>query len=177
MKPSFEELAQQAQQGDKKAYAQLLTQLSSKGRAFILKRLSQRNDVEDIVQEILLSIHHTLPTYQPQQPFEPWFYTICRYRLMDHLRSSYRKNAHESNLEEPEKEDSEEKNVTETLENREQVNKALQILSEKQRKIVLMMKVHGYSAAEVALKMNMNLSAVKVTAHRALKKMKDVLDD
>ena len=49
----------------------------------------------------------------------------------------------------------------------------MQDLPEKQRKILLLMKGEGLTAAEVALKLNMSISAVKVSAHRSIKKLKD----
>lgn len=52
---------------------------------------------------------------------------------------------------------------------------ALAQLPDKQRKIINMMKLDGYSVAETATEMKMSESAVKVAAHRGYRKMQDWL--
>ena len=48
-------------------------------------------------------------------------------------------------------------------------------LPDKQRKVFELIKLHGYSAQEVADEMGMSVSAVKVSAHRTMNKLKDRL--
>ena len=56
------------------------------------------------------------------------------------------------------------------------VEKALMTFPDKQQKIFRLIKIEGYSAAEVAEKMAMTESAVKVSAHRTLEKLKQNLN-
>lgn len=168
---SLEELMRLAQQGDKKAYASLLRAIAPLLKAFVLKRLNNPADADDVVQEILMSIHRASHTYDTDRPFKVWMFTIARYRLNDHLRSIYakREKGRDVNLEAGAYQLSHPENVTETYENREYLDKVMASLPAKQRKIVTMMKIEGYSAQETAQKMNMSESAVKVSAHRAYK--------
>ena len=46
-----------AQQGDRHAYEALLTEVATMLRVFVRKRVKRREWIEDLVQEILLSIH------------------------------------------------------------------------------------------------------------------------
>ena len=55
------------------------------------------------------------------------------------------------------------------------IESALADLPENQRKVFEMIKIHGYSAKEVADEMGMSVSAVKVSAHRTMNKLKDRL--
>lgn len=61
--------------------------------------------------------------------------------------------------------------VTENWDQIEYLSKILDSLPEKQKKIVTMMKIEGYTAEDAAKKMNMSVSAVKVAAHRAYKSL------
>jgi RNA polymerase sigma-70 factor (ECF subfamily) len=49
---------------------------------------------------------------------------------------------------------------------------ALQQLPDKQRRVVELLKLEGFSVKEAALKLGMTESALKVSAHRAYKAMK-----
>ena len=46
-------------------------------RAFIMRRLGASADVEDVVQNILLSIHRAGHTYDTQRPFKIWMFAIA----------------------------------------------------------------------------------------------------
>jgi RNA polymerase sigma-70 factor (ECF subfamily) len=98
-------------------------------------------------------------------------FTIARYRLSDHLRNIYSKKDKgiDITIDEVDYDLSSEENVTKTYENQEYLNKIIGTLPLKQRKIVTMMKIEGYSVKETAIAMNMSESAVKVSAHRAYK--------
>ena len=127
------------------------------------------------MQEILLAIHKTRHTYNADEPFERWMYGLARYKMIDYLRKMTRHTQKEV--------------LTDNLEtflhipsnsNKEGVpaqdlEEALAQLTKKQRKIINMMKLDGYSTAETAAEMQMSESAVKVAAHRGYKKMQDWL--
>lgn len=160
-----------AQQGDRQAYARIFQEITPILRSFVGKKLSRPEDAEDVVQEILISIHKASHTYDTERPFKTWMFTIARYRLSDHLRTIYSKKEKGSdvNIDEEAFQLSNDENVTKIYENHEYLSKIMQSLPVKQRKIVTMMKIEGYSVQETARAMNMSESAVKVSAHRAYK--------
>lgn len=167
---SLEDLMRLAQQGDKKAYAALFRAITPLLKAFISRRLAAA-DVDDVVQEILMSIHRAGHTYDTDRPFKVWMFTIARYRLNDHLRRLYKKGAFpEISLDDLTHEISA-ADVTEQRDRREYLNRVLSSLPEKQKKIVTMMKIEGYTAEDTAKTMKMSVSAVKVAAHRAYKSL------
>src|SRR5262245_62978295 len=60
-----------AQAGDKIVYEQLLRSLLPDLRLFIRGRV-ESSVVEDVVQNVLLSIHRARHTYRSERPFGPW---------------------------------------------------------------------------------------------------------
>lgn len=167
----LEQLMCLAQQGDNRAYAHLFQQITPILRAFVSKKLNNPQDTEDVVQEILISIHNASHTYDTDRPFKAWMFTIARYRLSDHLRTLYAKieKGRDVNFEDEAYQLSSSENVTQIYENREYLCKIINSLPKKQQKIVTMMKIEGYSAQETAQKLKMSETAVKVSAHRAYK--------
>jgi len=82
------------QAGDAAAYRVFLKELSAHLRAFLRRRLSGLPDeVEDLVQETLLAVHHQRHTYDAGQPLTAWLQAIARYKLVDLLRRRARSDA------------------------------------------------------------------------------------
>src|SRR3546814_20734998 len=79
------DLMRSAQKGDKAAYARLLGEVSPLLRQVVQRRyyFLQPPDIEDIVQEILLSLHIARATSDPQRPFLPWLMAIARNSMAD----------------------------------------------------------------------------------------------
>ncbi len=161
-------LMRRSQQGDKQAYNTLLRSIMPILRGFVIRRLGPGADVEDVVQNILLSIHRAGHTYDTDRPFKIWMFAIARHRLNDHLRHIYKRNVPEVPFDDLANE-IQGHDVTAERERSEYLKTMLDRLPDRQRQIVTMMKVEGYSVHDVAARMNMSVSAVKVAAHRAYK--------
>ena len=56
----------QALSGDKRAYEKLLNEIAGFARNYVRRRLASPTDHDDVVQEILLSVHKALHTYDPR---------------------------------------------------------------------------------------------------------------
>ena len=89
MTPDAEQLATRylaaAQAGDAIAYDALLRLLAEAARVFVGRRIAWADWGEDVVQDILLTVHRVRQTYDPARPFGPWFYAIASARLIDAL--------------------------------------------------------------------------------------------
>ena len=74
-----------AQGGDRASYDKLLRQLLPALRVTVrYKRpFLQPADIEDLVQDILMSLHSVRATYDPERPFLPWLMAIARNRMAD----------------------------------------------------------------------------------------------
>lgn len=167
-------LAAKAQKGDSAAYHELLTDVVPVIRRAVIKSMPSPDQADDVVQEVLISIHKALHTYEPDRPFTPWLMAIVNFRRSDFLRQHY---ATQKNKQLP----------LETADNSDYVDKgesdasfkdieaALDSLPDKQKDVVKLLKIEGYSTKEVSEKTGLSESAVKVTMHRALQKLKEKL--
>lgn len=72
--------------GNQRAYASLLHETTRLLRPFLAKRLSIANEVNDLMQEILLSIHKARHAYDGNRPYTSRVSAIVKFRLQDHLR-------------------------------------------------------------------------------------------
>lgn len=171
----LETLMELAQAGDNNAYRHLLIHITKILRNFLNKRLFYKEIIEDVLQEILISIHKARHTYDSSRPFVPWVIAIAKFRLTDHLRKSYRAADNQMfYIEEISHEM--ENNVTNEDGEYEYLYKAIEELPQKQKNVVTLMKIEGLSVKEVAKECNMSESAVKTTAHRAYKMLKLIIE-
>ena len=168
-------LMRQALAGDQRAYAELLRETARFLRPFLSRRLSADSEVDDLLQEILISIHKARHTYDGHRPYRPWAYAIAKFRLQDHLRAHYADRLrHAEDV--AELENILHENVTETGISYESISGEIDKLPEKQSTILRLMHRDGYTAKEAAQKLGMNESAVKVAAHRAYKTLRQKLE-
>lgn len=169
-------LMRQALAGDQAAYVKVLRATAQLLRPYLFRRLLFANDVDDVLQEILVSIHKARHTYDGERPFTPWVYAIARFRLQDYLRSHYADDIkHAVDIADLENDLSED--VTESGISYESISGEIEKLPEKQAAILQLMHQEGYTAKEVAAKLGMNESAVKVAAHRAYKVLRKRLEE
>jgi len=162
--------------GDQRTYAELLQATSRLLQPYLSKRLNSASEVDDVLQEILISVHKARHTYDGKRPYKPWVYAIAKFRLHDHLRAHYNDQLHHaddlSEIEEILPED-----VTEPVLSYESISIEVEKLPEKQATILRLMHQEGYTAREVAEKIGMSESAVKVAAHRAYKVLRKKLEE
>jgi RNA polymerase sigma-70 factor (ECF subfamily) len=171
---NLEALMRQSLAGDQRAYATLLTETTRLLRPFLSKRLRFSNEVDDLLQEILITIHKARHTYDGKRPYKPWAYAIAKFRLLDHLRAHYSDQLRRA-IDFDELEENLHEHVTESEMSYESISGEVQRLPEKQALILQLMHQEGYTAKEVAEKIGMTESAVKVAAHRAYKILRERL--
>lgn len=156
--------------GDQTAYATFLSTITPMLRRMVGRRLANA-EVEDVVQEVLISIHKARHTYDGERPIMPWLASIANFRITDHLRKHYAQMRHQTcDIADFENILSD---VTEEAGDNESIDELLEDVPEKHKKILTMMHVEGYTAKEVGKQLGMNESAVKVAAHRAIKKIRE----
>lgn len=159
--------------GDKVAYQQFLLALIPVLRGRTRRKLPDP-DVEDVVQEILISVHKARHTYDGKRPVMPWVMAIARYRIANHLRKMYSRKAHQlldiDDLKETLAD------VTNPAPGNEVGEELLSGVPEREQKILTLMHVQGFTAKETGEQLGMKESAVKVAALRAIKKIRLRLD-
>jgi RNA polymerase sigma-70 factor (ECF subfamily) len=165
---------QVAQDGDKAAYGALLTDIMPLLRAVVQRTWRNPHDVEDIVQDVLLSLHAVRHTYDPGRPFVPWLLTIARRRIADAARRSSSRSARETTVEVlPETfSGAETKNEQESSDDQVAIRQALAGLSGGQREAVELLKLQGLSLHEAAAITGKSVAALKINVHRGLKALR-----
>jgi RNA polymerase sigma-70 factor, ECF subfamily len=167
----LEHLMKKAQSGDASAYAELFRTITPIIKNYLFKKISDQSYVEDILQEILISIHKASNTYDTERPFLKWMFAIVYFRVNDYLRKYYKNPLKGSVDISTVSEFGIIEDVTFEDNMSEYIDVLMKDLPEKQKAVVTMMKLEGYSAEETAEKLEMSVSAVKVSAHRAYKSM------
>jgi RNA polymerase sigma factor (sigma-70 family) len=172
-------LMRKAQDGDKAAYASLLRELLP-----ILKRVIQARvgflpvmDREDLVQDILMSVHAARATYDPARPFKPWLMTIAHNRLVDQARRNSRRAANEIAVDEypTDAADTGASPAADRYGDPEQLRAAIKVLPKGQRSAIELLKLREMSLKEASQATGMSISALKVSVHRAIKTLRTSL--
>lgn len=161
------QLMQSALAGNQRVYQTFLGEIARHLKPFLLTRVPPA-DVDDVLQDILISIHKARHTYDGRRPVLPWVAAIARFRLADYLRRHYAE-ARYPRTDIAELENSLSADVTEPAGASESISEAVLQLPERQQKILHLMHTEGYTAKEVGAQLGMKESAVKVAAHRAYK--------
>ncbi len=153
--------------GDEGAYRHLLHALRRLLIAYYGRRMAAaaRGDVEDIVQETLLSLHAKRETYDRARPFTAWFFSIARYKLIDHYRGRGARLLAEVELDETLEAEPSVDAVTARMD----VERLLDELPERQRDLIRRVKLEGHSIAEAAQQSGQTELAARVGIHRTLK--------
>src|ERR1700693_5662568 len=158
-----------AMTGDAGAYRQLLVSLAPHVRAVDRSRCrslgASEGEVEDIVQEVLLTIHLKQGTWDRSRPIGPWVAAITRNKLIDILRQ---RGQHITVPIEDFMDSLQAEDLTPELSTRD-IDTLLGHLKPRPREIVRFISVNGSSIRETADRLQMTEGAVRVTLHRALK--------
>ena len=171
-------LMQSAQDGNNAAYATLLAELLPVLRGTVRRRWRSPQDVEDIVQDILMSLHTVRQTFDPSRPFMPWLMTIASRRIADAARRLSSRATHETTVETmPETFSGDDtKSDQDVSDDQEAIRMAMAALPEGQREAIELMKLQGLSLQEASVRTGKSVAALKVTVHRAIKAMRATLD-
>ena len=163
-----------AQQGEEEAYAELLVLLTRATRNYVRSRIGPAAWMDDAVQETLVAVHHARHTYDGRRPFGPWFYAIARHRFLDVLRREQRIGRREVlGGEFPEWATAADEGASRV--DMDAVRQALASLPPRQREIVEAMKLRDESVRDIAARMGMTMTSVKVTAHRGYRMLRCLL--
>lgn len=171
-------LMRAAQDGDNGAYSRLLAEMLPLLRGYVGRKWRSPQDVEDIVQDILMSLHSVRHTYDPGRPFIPWLMTISSRRIADAARRLSSRASHETTVETmPETFSGDDtKSAQDTSDDQEALQLALSSLPEGQRRAIELMKLQGLSLQEASDRTGKSVASLKVTVHRAVRAMRGTLE-
>jgi RNA polymerase sigma-70 factor (ECF subfamily) len=173
-------LVRRAQNDDEAAFREIVERYQSKVFSIIHGIVRQRNDVEDIAQQVFAKVYLSLKNFDFRSSLITWIYKITVNECFDYLRKrKVRKLVYESDLSEDEvrRVENTEPSVNRTLPadaslaQRDYVLKLLSRVSEEERMLLMMKEVEGYSVEELAAQTGMNENTIKVKLFRARQKL------
>ena len=171
-------LMQAAQAGDGEAYVALLGAVAPRVRQVVRRQrgFAGPEDVEDLVQDVLLSLHVARATYDPERPFVPWLLAIVRNRLADGARRHVRQAAHEVTVDDLAVTfgDTAANTIMEAGDTRA-LKDAVQALPPGQRQAIELLKLREMSLKEAAEASGVSVGALKVATHRAMRALHRIL--
>lgn len=173
-------LMQAAQAGDRVAYRSLLERLAPRLRMVVKRRAPwlDHDEIEDLVQETLVSVHLARASYDPARPFLPWLTAIARCRIADAARAYGRRTALDVAMSESAETfyASATNNHAENVVNFLAVRRALVALSPAERDALTMLRLRQLTLAEASEESGTSVAALKVAVHRAGNRLRAVLE-
>ncbi|HEY6832264.1 MAG TPA: sigma-70 family RNA polymerase sigma factor [Pseudolabrys sp.] len=161
--------------GDAAAYERMLKEVATVLRRSLGPRLVRvglgAHESEDLVQEILIGLHAKRHTWDPARPFLPWLHAITRYKLIDFMRHRRRETRLRVDLPLEDWLEIVESPADEAYRASWEVDRHLAVLPVSQRKIVRAIAVEGASVRNVARGLATSEGAVRVTLHRAIRRL------
>ena len=174
------ELVRRAQREDKEAFEELIRRHQRRVFAVASGILRRREDVEDIAQQVFVKAYFSLKRFDQRAAFSTWLYKITVNECWDLLRKKkVRPLVYEADLSEEQArmiETSGEKgstapDISERLEARERVERLLEDLDERDRLMLILKEVEGFSIEEIAEVLELNANTVKVRLFRARRRV------
>lgn len=172
-------LLQAAQRGDGAAYAELLAAVTPRIRRIVARRRGFAGvaETEDLVQEVLLSLHAVRATYDSSRPFVPWLLAIVRHRLADGARRYARTIRREIDIDEIDVTflEAEANEPIGALGDADALRAAVEALPDGQRQAIELLKLKELSLKEAAEITGTSVGALKVATHRAMAALRQAL--
>jgi RNA polymerase sigma-70 factor (ECF subfamily) len=169
-------LMARAQDGDRAAYRSLLREIEPYVRSMAMRCFNRPVDAEDVVQDVLLTVHAIRNTYDPKRPFGPWLVAIANRRIIDRLRRHTRQKTREIELSAEHETFAEEPaNLDSTISAEIALVGAIDQLPPDQREAIRMLKLNEMSLKEASLASGRSITALKVATHRAIRNLRRLL--
>jgi RNA polymerase sigma-70 factor (ECF subfamily) len=172
----WSKLMAQAQDGNREAYRRLLEGITPYLRSLARRCFKESADVEDVVQDVLLTVHTVRFTYDPARPFGPWLAAIASRRIIDRLRRDIRRRAREVAL------SADHETFADAATNLDKdalgeaaLSHAIERLPPDQRQTIKMLKLDEMSLKEAATASGRSIPSLKVATHRAIKSLRRLL--
>ena len=162
------QLARQATGGDLDAFEQLVRRLQRQLYGFAFQHLRDRDEAHDLTQEIFVKLYRNLARYDPERPFEPWFWKLAANTTINYRRKRIPLPA------EPSPED-ESRAAEPAAQHDPGLVDALAQLDPAYRLPVLLHYYADLSLEQVGLSLNLSVAAVKSRLHRARAQLRNSL--
>lgn len=161
------------QKGSMDDFSALYAELSHPLVRYLWTFVRNTTTAEDLLQDTFLQIHRARHTYTPRRPVRPWVYAIARHVALMHLRSTRRRKEYLPAEDLPEVPVPPE---IDRLADRATVFRLLEALPRSGREVLILHHLLGMSFGEIAAILGLAAGTAKVRAHRALKALREKIE-
>jgi len=174
------ELVRRAQREDKESFEELIRRHQHRVFAVAGGILRRREDVEDIAQQVFVKAYFSLKRFDQRAAFSTWLYKITVNECWDLLRKKkVRPLVYEADLSEEQarqvstagEKGNAGPDISDRIEARERVENLLEGLDERDRLMLILKEVEGFSIEEIAEVLELNGNTVKVRLFRARRRI------
>ncbi len=163
-----DELVLQAKAGDAPAFGGLYDLFAPRVYRFLLARVHEPADAEDLLQHVFVKAVEALPRYEPRGlPFAAWLFRIARNAVIDFSRAHRRTEPIEAVADRFDG-DLDPATQLEAVADRDRVRAALATLTPEQREVVIYRFFANLSGAEIALVMGKREGSIRALQFRAI---------
>jgi RNA polymerase sigma-70 factor (ECF subfamily) len=173
-------LVRRIQAEDELAFREIVERYQAKVFSIIYGILRNRNDAEDIAQQVFAKIYFSIKNFDFRSSLLTWIYKITVNECYDYLRKKrVRKLVYESDfsaddslrMQNSEPATDQAPAVDRQLAQHDLILKLLSKISDEDRSLILMKEVEGHSVEELAQMTGMNENTIKVKLFRARQKL------
>ena len=144
---------------------------------FLICFTGSKNEAEDLTQEVFIRVIKSINNFNGSCTFTTWIFSIAKHTAIDHFRRkkfySIMKDSFFKNMAST---DSDPEQLLIHDESKSQVHQAILQLKPSYRAVIILRGINEFTVAETADILNCSTSKVKVTYHRALKKLKNDIE-
>lgn len=160
--------------GDDSAFAKLVNKHKDKVRNLVFLTLGDAEFVDDISQDVFISVYHKIKEFRFESKFTTWLYRITVNKCRDYLRKKrvrsifipIKDSHHELSF----------KTHPENIDIPELVRKCIEKLPEKLKIPLILRDIDGLSYKEIADKLECEVGTVKSRIFRARESLRFILE-
>src|ERR1700742_4250340 len=173
-------LVRRVQARDEMAFREIVERYQAKVFSIIYGILRNRNDAEDIAQQVFAKVYFSIKNFDSRSSLLTWIYKITVNECYDYLRKKrVRKLVYESDFSEDDAQRMEASDpaidptapMDKSLAQRDLVTKLLAKVSNEDRSLILLKEVERHSVEELAAMTGLNENTIKVKLFRTRQKL------
>ncbi len=165
----------QAQKGDIRSFEIIYKESSGFVYSVSLRMLGNKQDAEEITQEVFLSVYRNLRKFRFQSSFKTWIYRIAVNYALNRLRKTSRDNDKKKeymfDLDVFGRKFSEQDIDDNKDAHKKMVDMFLKSLNEEQRACVVLRNIEGLSYKDISSVLRVNINTVRTRLKRARERM------
>lgn len=172
----IDRLVERARAGDPGAFGELYDHYAAPVYRFVLLRVGNAHDAEDLMQRVFMKMIEALPRYQSRgTPFGAWVFRIARNAVIDHART---RRSHDpiGEVDGQLTSSAEQRDPASVVPDRMALEAALRTLTRDQRDVIAYRFFAGLTPPEIASVMRKREGSVRALQFRALGALRRRLD-